>query len=64
MDKMVKLFDPGECRKDYKKDGICTASCLEETENCQRYKLSVVFGGCQFLSIPTGKCMRPDEVRK
>ena len=49
---------------DYKRDGKCTATCREETENCQRYKLSVVFESCMFLSMPTGKCMRPDEVRK
>lgn len=64
MDTVIKLFDPGECKEDYKKDGMCAASCREETKNCQIYKFSVVFGGCMFRSIPTGKCMRPDEARK
>lgn len=49
---------------DYKEKSLCTASCLEETENCQGYKLSIVFGGCMYLSNVSGKCMRPPEVKK
>lgn len=49
---------------DYKEKSLCTAASKEETEKCQGYKLSIVFGGCMFLSNVTGKCMRPPEVRK
>lgn len=59
MDTVVKFFDPGENKEDYKKDGKCTATCLEETESCQGYKLSIVFGGCMYLSNVSGKCMKP-----
>lgn len=64
MDKVLCCFDPGEGKIDYRKQSLCTATCREETESCQGYKLSIVFGGCMFLSNPTGKCMRPPEVRK
>ena len=48
--------------KDCKRDGLCTAK--EEIARCKGYKPSIVFGGCQYHSNVTGKCMRPDEVRK
>lgn len=51
-------------KPDFKKEGKCSAQCLEETESCAGYKLSIVFGGCMYLSNVTGKCMRPPEVKK
>ena len=50
--------------KDYKKETLCTVTCLEETEGCKGYDLSIVFGGCMYLSNVSGKCMRPPEVKK
>lgn len=49
---------------DYKEKSLCTTTCLEETEACKGYDLSIVFGGCMYLSNVSGKCMRPPEVKK
>ena len=51
-------------KPDFKKNEMCMAACREETENCAEYKLSIVFGGCMYLSNVSGKCMRPPEMKK
>jgi hypothetical protein len=49
-------------KKVFAENGLCTATCSEETESCKGYKWSLLFGGCQYLGRCSGKCLRPERM--